>query len=253
MAIMPRTGPDSGQPTSAEPSSAEPSSAEPRSRRDRPAKPPLSRDGIIDAALRLVAQEGIDAVTLRRVGQLLDTGAASLYVYLANRDDLLERMFDRVLSDVPVVGADPGGWRAQLLALYTEVLAALDRYPGVAQAGLGIIPAGPGALRITENTLAALRAGRIGEQAAAWACDALLLFTTASAVEHAIERRRAPATAQQKAVGVDYAAGALAVFSGLSADRYPTLAQMAEVMVQGADAERFRFGISTLLNGLVPG
>jgi hypothetical protein len=41
------------------------------------------------------------------------------------------------------------------------------------------------------------------------------------------------------------------MFRGLSADCYPTLAEMAEVMVQGDDAERFRFGISTLLRGLV--
>src|SRR2546423_242341 len=72
----------------------------PRSTRDRPAKAPLSRDAVIDAGLRILRAEGIDAVTMRRVASELDTGAASLYVYVENREDLLNQMFDAVVGEL---------------------------------------------------------------------------------------------------------------------------------------------------------
>ena len=75
--------------------SSEPS---PRSRRDRPAKPALSREAIVDAALAIVREEGIDALTMRHLAQALDTGPASLYVYVANRDELWELLFDAALA-----------------------------------------------------------------------------------------------------------------------------------------------------------
>ena len=74
------------------------SEASPRSRRDRPAKPALSREAIVDAALAIVREEGIDALTMRRLAQALDTGPASLYVYVANRDELWDLLFDAALA-----------------------------------------------------------------------------------------------------------------------------------------------------------
>ena len=76
------------------------SEASPRSRRDRPAKPALSREAIVDAALAIVREEGIDALSMRRLAQALDTGPASLYVYVANRDALWELLFDAALATV---------------------------------------------------------------------------------------------------------------------------------------------------------
>src|ERR1700733_7647454 len=132
--------------------------AEPRSRRDRPAKPPLSRAAIVDAALVLVEHESLEAATLRNVAQRLDTGPASLYVYVANRDELLERMLDSVLTQVALRALKPKRWREQLIELFAAILAALDRYPGIAQVALGAIPTWPAALAITEHALALLRA-----------------------------------------------------------------------------------------------
>src|SRR3984957_2935756 len=76
--------------------------ANPRSTRARPAKAPLSESAIVDVALAITRAEGLDAVTMRRVAAELDTGAASLYVYVRNRDELLRAMLDRVAGTVPL-------------------------------------------------------------------------------------------------------------------------------------------------------
>ena len=65
-----------------------PEASAPRSRRARPAKTALSRETIVDTALDIVRSEGIDALTMRRLAQALDTGPASLYVYVANQAEL---------------------------------------------------------------------------------------------------------------------------------------------------------------------
>src|ERR1700754_3639375 len=85
----------------------------PRSRRDRPAKPALSRDAIVEAGLQIVRKEGIDALTMRRIAQALDTGPASLYVYVANRDELWELLFDAAIASVTTEPTDPSRWREQ--------------------------------------------------------------------------------------------------------------------------------------------
>jgi AcrR family transcriptional regulator len=220
---------------------------EPRSRRDRPAKPPLSRAVITATALELVRQDGLDAVTLRKVADRLDTGPASLYVYVANREELLERMFDRVLSEVPAVKPNQRKWRERLVELFGGMLAALDRYPGIAQVGLGSMSTTPGGLAIVENTLALLRAGGVPDQAAAWVCDALLLYTVATAVEHAIERR--PTLPGHKSPARDYAGAARELFRSLPSERYPNLNRMATTMTTGGKPERFEFGLNALIRG----
>ena len=84
-----------------------------RSTRDRPAKAPLSREAVVDAGLSVLRRAGLDAVTMRAVAAELDTGAASLYVYVANRDELLNQMFDAVASEVDLgPEPDPACWRA---------------------------------------------------------------------------------------------------------------------------------------------
>src|ERR1700733_15835497 len=86
-----------------------------RSTRDRPAKAPLSEDAVVDAALAILQSDGLEAVTMRRVAQALDTGAASLYVYVSGRDGLLQAMLDRVAATIELESPDPSRWHAHVL------------------------------------------------------------------------------------------------------------------------------------------
>ena len=54
------------------------------SRRTRPAKAALSLERIVSTALEILEQEGLSGLSLRRAATALDTGPASLYVYLEN-------------------------------------------------------------------------------------------------------------------------------------------------------------------------
>ena len=83
--------------------------------RSQPAKAPLSRDAVLDAGLRVLRARGIDGVTMRAVAAELQTGPASLYVYVKNRQDLLNQMFDLVMGEIDLSDPpDPARWREQV-------------------------------------------------------------------------------------------------------------------------------------------
>src|SRR4051812_22030872 len=159
------------------------STASRRSARERPARPPLSREALVDAGLKVLEAEGLDAVTMRRVAAELDTGAASLYVYVANRDELLDLMLDRVVSTIEIEPLDPERWREQVKGLLTREVEVMDAYPGIARVAVASIPSGESAMRAAEALLSYLRAGGVPDLSAAWAADLLHLFTTGMALE----------------------------------------------------------------------
>lgn len=134
--------------------------------RHRPAV--LSRDRIIDAALALADQAGLDAVSMRRLGQQLGVEAMSLYNHVANKDAILDGIVERVLAEVelPVSG---GEWKEELRRCSLSLHEALRRHPWACS--LVMAPAsGPAALgarlRYIDALLQTLReAGFTPEQA----------------------------------------------------------------------------------------
>jgi AcrR family transcriptional regulator len=223
-------------------------STRPRSTRDRPAKAPLSENAIVDAALAITAAEGLDAVTMRRVAAELDTGAASLYVYVRNRDELLRAMMDRVAGTVPRVTPEPERWREQVHDLMRGFREALDAHPGLASVLTGEPPTTENALAGAESLLGILLAGGIAPQDAAWAVDILMLIVTATATEADIRRAAGLTTDADRD---DAVAQIRDTFTALSPMRFPLLVSHASGLVAGAGDERFRFAIDTFLDGLV--
>ncbi len=216
----------------------------PRSTRDRPAKAPLSEDAIVDAALAITRTEGLDAVTMRRVAAKLDTGAASLYVYVRNRDELLRAMMDRVAGTVPPIAPDPAHWREQVHELMRGLRRALEAHPGLASVLTGEPPTTENALAGAESLLGILLAGGVPPQDASWAVDILMLIVTATATEADI--RRASLDGEELDVF-----RIRETFAGLPATRFPLLVRHASELVAGGADERFDFALDTFLDGLV--
>src|SRR3954469_4106960 len=126
----------------------------PRSRRDRTAKAALSREAIVEAGLDILRTEGYDALSMRRVAQKLDTGPASLYVYVANRDELHALLFDAAIGTITIEQTDPARWREQLHGLMARMTTMMaEEFPGLAIMGMASIPTGDNALRITESMM----------------------------------------------------------------------------------------------------
>jgi AcrR family transcriptional regulator len=89
---------------------------------------PLSRDRILHAALELADKDGIESLTMRKLGQGLRFEAMSLYNHVANKDDVLDGILDLVLgeSEPP---SPAGDWDAAIRTSAISVHEALRRHP----------------------------------------------------------------------------------------------------------------------------
>jgi len=116
---------------------------------------PLSRDRILAAALELVDEQGIDALSMRKLGQSLGYEAMSLYNHVANKDDLLDGMLDLVLAEMGLPAQDGG-----LPAIRSAALSAheaLTRHPWAAGLLMAPARARPARLEFMNGLLGALR------------------------------------------------------------------------------------------------
>ncbi|MGA4843822.1 TetR/AcrR family transcriptional regulator [Streptomyces sp. G45] len=215
-------------------------SSEPISRRARPAKAPLSRDVIVRTGLEILDRHGLDALTMRRVAKELDTGPASLYVYVANRDDLMAAMLDEALARVPL--PTEGTWQERLKALITAAVAAMSRHEGLAAVALGAIPTGDNALLVIDHMLALLKEGGLDDTAAAWAVDLLYLHIAAAAAEQSTYDTK-------ESTEADTLAEADRRYAALPADRYPMVTSLREVLL--APGNRDTWGLDVLVNGIL--
>jgi AcrR family transcriptional regulator len=92
----------------------------------RPAE--RSRAEITAAAIELADREGLDALSMRRLGTVLGTGAASLYRYVATREDLLDLMTDETAAEFDLPNPS-GDWLADLLGLARQARGIMRRHP----------------------------------------------------------------------------------------------------------------------------
>jgi AcrR family transcriptional regulator len=225
---------------------------EPVSRRTRPAKAALSADAVVSAALAVLDAEGLSAVTMRRVAQALDTGPASLYVYVANRDELLELVYDRVLGEIALPPARPIGtpvpeWRPALTTLIRDAITVLGRHRGIATVALGEVRTGPNALALAESILALLSGSGIDDRTRAFALDLIGLHITAAAVEesHYYEKGLTGMTEEHAVAEMD------AAFASRTTAAHPHLTAIHHTLTEGSGDERDTWTIATLLNGIV--
>ena len=203
-------------------------------------QPQLSREAILEGALAVLEREGVDALSMRRLAAELDVGTMTLYGYFAGKRELLDALVDLVAARAPMPVLR-GSWRQRITTVMTHLHDALSAYPALAQLRLSQPIATPGAFRLTEAGVGALREAGFGATAAAQHFRTLFVYTFGVAVfgggDDPEERRRM--------------AGALA---SLSPEEYPTLTGQLSEMLGTLDAERqFRHGLELILDGIEAG
>jgi len=213
----------------------------PRSRRERPAKAALTRQGIVDAALTILRAEGLNKVTMRRIAEALDTGPASLYVYVRNTTDLHIQILDALLATV--TASLPAGetWREKLKQLLMRYTSVLREYPEIARMTLTMHPSGPNYLALLEQLLSLLQEGGMSDREAAWEADLLLLYATATAAEHSARETSSAAPEESSAL--------VAAIRDMDAESHPHLARLGMDIFSGSGYSRFTWSIDVMLSG----
>ncbi|MBN6051930.1 TetR/AcrR family transcriptional regulator C-terminal domain-containing protein [Nonomuraea sp. RK-328] len=215
-------------------------------------RPQLSQELIVDAGLRILDAEGLDALSMRRVAHELGTGPASLYAHVAAKEELLELIYDRVLGEVRFPDYDPSRWLTVLRQCALELHRVIVGHADVARAALASIPTGPNAIRLAEFIFGLLIDAGMPPRDASLAFDRIVLYVCADAFEGSLHYPRMKALGHTKINEYFhmYVSQIEEYFSALPPDRFPHLNQHARALVADGGGARFRYGLELLLDGL---
>ena len=89
----------------------------------------LNRERVVEAALRLIDAEGVDALTMRRLGQELGVQGMALYTHVKSKDDLLSAVAARILAELELPEPRPVAWQDRIRAVVTAWAGLQDRHP----------------------------------------------------------------------------------------------------------------------------
>ncbi len=204
--------------------------------RGRPALPP---DRILTAALGLVDEQGVDALSMRSLAQRLGSGTATLYRHFANRSELVAVMVDRMLGEA---GLDPDSltampWQEACISFAQHTFDALGRHGNVASLLIGYVPMGPNALAQRELILSLLLDNGFPPVVAAHAYATLSRYVLGFAIQ-----RSGSAAAEQDAE-------LTAAFRELDPSRYPATVAVADDLPVPLE-EEFAYGLRLIVAGL---
>jgi AcrR family transcriptional regulator len=199
----------------------------------------LSRDKILAAALRLADREGLEAVTMRRLGQALGVEAMSLYKHVANKDAILDGLLERVLAEVELP-QQPGDWESELRRAAVSMHDALVRHPWAC--GLVMAPASaPSALeariRYIEALLRTLR-------------EAGFTPTEAYYGYHALDSHAVGFTMWELGHAVPDDAVVEKLVHQIESGEYPYLLEHARQHDDDHQQSSFEFGLDLIFDGL---
>jgi AcrR family transcriptional regulator len=208
-----------------------------------PARSPLTRERVLEAAITLADEGGIAALSMRKLAQQLGVEAMSLYNHVANKEDLLDGMVDMVFAEIGLPAPGPD-WKAVLRQRATATRAVLKRH----RWAIGLMESrsrpGPANLRHHDAVLGCLREAGFSIEMAAHAYSVLDSYIYGFTLN---EQSLPFDTSEEVAeLGRIY-------LRGLLTNQYPYLAEMIveHAMQPGYDyADEFAFGLDLILDGL---
>jgi TetR/AcrR family transcriptional regulator, tetracycline repressor protein len=198
---------------------------------------------IVQAALALIDADGLDGLTMRKVADRLEASAGALYGHVANKQQLLELLLDRVFQGIEIPEANAEEWPEQIKQTCREIRDRLRSHRDLARVMLGRIPVGPSFARLLEQQLAFWDDAGIPAPLAAYMGDLLGLYIAAFTFEESLwaEHDAAPQTEIDRIT---------AYLAALPIDRFPNIAAVRDLMMGIGHDERFELGLEIILQGV---
>ena len=225
-------------------------------RRERGKRGPragLSADAIVAAAMRIADAKGLEAVSMERVARELGFTTMSLYRHVANKEELLQLMWNASALGAEHLVIEGDDWRSRLRTWAIIQRDMLDRHPWITQMPMAAPPVAPNSLHFVERGLATLDETGL-DDADKLRIIGLLSSYTLTDARMANDAARAAAAAQ--AAG-DGSPGPPVPFDSLLRElldeqTYPRLYRIAWAPAAATVSERdeFLWGIDRILDGV---
>jgi AcrR family transcriptional regulator len=212
---------------------------------DQDRRPRLTRQRVVAEALTVIAEDGAQALTMRRLAARLGVVPGALYHHVGNKQQLQDLVLDGVLAEVDFT-VDPSlPWTEQLKVLAHRLRQVLEQHPGVAGLLKTRDPLGPHSLALAEAFLAPLHAAGFPDREAGLAFFLVVDYTVGFAVS-------SPRTSvnEQRVRDAAIRSQLHEFFRSLPPERFPALVALGEHVWLDNRDERFTAGLDVLVDGL---
>ena len=206
---------------------------------------PLDRDDVLEGAIRLINDEGLGALTMRRLADALDVQAGAIYWHFANKQALYDAMGDSIMAGI-VEPELVGAWDVQIAEICRRIATSFLRVrDGATVATLALRP-GPNGLAVSEKMLAIAAEAGFSPEESIWATSALgyyvLGWVTDIQATEAAKQRGLHAVLREFRKTIDR-------------QKYPHLADLGDSGLEQLTSSRefksrFDFGLEVILTGL---
>ncbi|TFC34269.1 TetR family transcriptional regulator [Cryobacterium sp. TMT2-14] len=203
----------------------------------------MNRERVIAAAVRLADTEGLEALTMRRLGEDLNVKAMSIYNHVANKEDLINAMADAIFSEIELP-SHSDEWKPAIRKhsiSFRDVLARHAWATTVRDSGTN---PGPGTLRHHDRVIGTFRNGGFSIAKTAHAFSAVDSYIYG----FAMQEKSLPFTTPEET-----AAMAAIMLAQLPTSEYPYLAELTadHVLKPGYSyGDEFLVGLDLMLDGL---
>lgn len=205
----------------------------------------LTRESVVAEALTLIAQEGVEALTMRALSARLGVVPGALYRHVRSKEQLQDLVVDGVLAEVDCDINPALPWTEQIKVLAHQLRKVLEDHPGVAGLLKTRDPLGPHSLTLAEAFLLPLHQAGFPHREAGLAFFLILDYTIGFEVSSpriSVNEQRVQDVATRNRLHE--------FFRSLPDDRFPTLIALGEHVWLDNRDERFTAGITALLDGL---
>jgi len=209
--------------------------------RRSPGRPPVPPERIVATALRIVDDEGADALSMRTLAQGLDSGTATLYRHFANRAELVAQVVDHIFGEVELDADEltAMSWQQACRTVAHTMFDVLSRHRNVAPLLVEQVPIGPNAMVLRERCIAFLLDGGFPPDLAARSYATLARHVLGFAIQ-----LKGPG-----ATGGPDGAQLSSAFHGLDPALFPATVTVADSLPVPLEDE-FAFGLDLILAGL---
>ena len=202
----------------------------------------LTRTDIVAAATALLDEQGIEALSMRKLATALGTGPSTLYWHVRDKDQLLALILDDTIAHVDAPAS--GRWNTRLIKMLDQARTAIAPRPMLVPVILGARwDVGQHALRIADTALALLIQGGVPEHELADAYF-LLLHYTMGFIEAEAHARFNETYAQE------HQGRATSPVDASPLDAYPNLVRHGPATTPADMPARFNYGLTIILAGL---
>jgi TetR/AcrR family tetracycline transcriptional repressor len=204
----------------------------------------LTREEIIKEALALLEQQGLGALSMRRLADRLGVAPNALYTHVRGKADLIDGLIDQVYAGLTLELDRSGDWAQQLTTLSEQIREHLLAHPAVVPYALQQPGLGPHSLRLGEAIYDVLRPAGFSDQVVVGTVYALLTYILGFVALEVARTGTDPQTSDE------FVRRMWAFFAALPPGEFPHTVQLAAQLARISTDDQFQFGIRTFLAGL---